>query len=267
MKRILITILGLSFAFASCEKSSDEPMVEWTFEAPQTKASLSGSGAFSWAPGDEIAVWNGTASAFVTFATQTGSGRFTAQAPANAHFTAAAYYPASIATGTEAVSLPTSYTLAELSGGKGMPMFAAVENGNNILNFKHLGALLKVKVLNVPAGNVQIVLSSSSVSLSGGFTVTPSGGDRVISAQTGSATVALSLSLSDTQDVEFTVPVPVGTYALTCTVPERSPFLTDPVTFQRGHLYTLSTIDVENGGEFAQTCEVYELVDDNNNWE
>lgn len=260
-------MLGLTLAFVSCKKAADAPMVEWTFEAPGTKASLSADGAFSWAPGDQIAVWNSTTNAFVTFSTPTGSGRFTAQAPANAHFTQEAYYPASAATGLGAVLLSSEYSLSDLSSGKGMPMFAAVNDGSNILNFKHLCAFVIISVKDIPAEATQIHISSSTVSLSGEFEILTASGEKIIGAQPGSGSVTIPLSLSQTQDVTFTIPLPVGEYALSCSVQGTSTSVqTDPIAFQRAHLYALSSIDA-GGDRFAPACEVYELANDNDNWE
>lgn len=267
MKRILFNILCAFLAFASCEKSQDkgldnDRLVEWIFEAPQTKASLSANGTFSWSKGDEIAVWNSTGSAFVSFETFTGSGRFSADAPASAHFTDAAYHPASIAWGTGTVVLPSSYTLAELSVGKGMPMYAAVEEGSHILNFKHLGAYLTISISNVPAGDTQVIFSSDA-SLSGEFTVETINEEKVIRAASGSGSITVNISLTQIQDVKFTIPLPVGEYALTCTIPELLEVETDPVAFRRGHLYTLASIEANGCYHFTPTCETYDL----DNWE
>ena len=97
MKRIII-IIGVVLA-VSCSKSQESPkvddsMVTWVFKAPSTKASLNASGAFSWSKGDQIAIWDATSGSFITFTTGSGSGRFSATAPASANFTTFATFTA-----------------------------------------------------------------------------------------------------------------------------------------------------------------------------
>ena len=276
MKRIII-IIGVVLA-VSCSKSQESPkvddsMVTWVFKAPSTKASLNASGAFSWSKGDQIAIWDATSGSFITFTTGSGSGRFSATAPASANFTTSAFYPATLAS-ESGITLPSSYTAADLSAGGGMPMFAAVEDNSDILNFKHLSAYITVQVNNLPGFADRISVGSPSVSLSGAFNLTDAGaGIRKIQASSGNACVTYNFSPSAGHSFSYTIPVPVGEYALyleagDAGTPDFIHVETDSVNFQRGHLYSLSVID---GSASSYTITVisesYALESDNSNWE
>ena len=164
MKRLLLTLSLCLPVVLSCNKEPDSvPLREWTFEAPATRAALSGTGAFSWNRNDRIAVWDETSSSFVSFTTSSGSGRFSATAPENAHFSTIAYYPAGIASGVGVISLPDAYSLDDLTGGAGIPMAAEVEDGSQILHFKHLTAYLTIPVSNLSSAHT-ITVTSPTVS-------------------------------------------------------------------------------------------------------
>ena len=275
MKWSMIIIAGALLAI-SCGKAVNasqpaDDLVEWTFVAPATKASFSADGAFSWSPGDEIAVWNATESSYVTFRTGTGNGRFSAVAPASANFTTGAYYPSVIVSG-DGVTMPSSYTVADLYSGAGMPMFAAVEDDSNLLEFRHLVAYLTIVANNLSDNIDRIKVSSTTVSLSGTFVpMDAGGGKREIRSASGSGEVTISFAPSDNKNISFTIPVPVGEYSITLEAGNED--VTDvlsaetvPVNFLRGHLYTLSVIG-ESVFSVTFTTEPYGLEPDSNNWE
>ena len=268
---IAVAVLAVSCGKAIKPSQATHDMVEWTFEAPATKASLGAGGAFSWSPGDEIAVWNSTESAYVTFRTGTGNGRFSATAPASANFTTGAYYPSDIVSGS-GVTLPSSYTVDALSSGAGMPMFSPVEDDSNLLEFKHLVAYLAIQAQRLPDTIDRIKVSSSTVSLSGTFSPADiGGGRREIRSVSGNAAVTIGFATSAGQDISFIIPVPVGEYAITVEagnvdVSDVLSAETDPVNFLRGHLYTLSAI-VNPDISVSLTSEPYNLEPDSNNWE
>lgn len=264
-------VLAISCGKAVKASQSADDLVEWTFVAPATKASLSADGAFSWSPGDEIAVWNATESSYVTFRTGTGNGRFSATAPASANFTTGAYYPSAIVSGG-GVTIPSSYTVADLSSGAGMPMFAAVEDDSNLLEFRHVCAYLTVQARSLGNSIDRITVGSSTVSLSGVFVPADAGGGkREIRSASGSEVVSIGFTPSDNQDISFTIPVPVGEYSITIEagnedVSDVLSAETAPVNFLRGHLYTLSAIG-ESVFSVTFTTEPYGLEPDSNNWE
>lgn len=275
MKRLL-TIIALGVLVVSCDKASRESqrLIEWTFVAPATKASLGSDGTFSWNKGDQIAIWDATGGSFVTFTTPTGNGRFSAKAPANSDFRGIAYYPASIAVSTTSVSIPDSYTPQELKAGAGMPMYAIVADDESVLRFKHLGAFLKVQIVNAPSELNSLAVSSDGLSLSGSFTLADDSGYKVVQAASGSAAVGVSIGLGIKKNVCCTLPVPVGTYPLSLVAgSDNQPGMisrhTDPVTFERAHIYTLETVDMdsdEDGSLTTVACESFVIVDDDS-WE
>lgn len=274
MKRFsALLLLGL-FAI-SCNKGTestrDIELVEWTFDAPATKASLDGSGAFSWKAGDRIAIWNDTDDAFIPFTTASGSGRFSAKAPVNAHFTTSAFSPSGIAVSTSSVSLPSSYTLAELEHGAGIPMYAPVTDGNAVLHFRHLCAFLALDIRSSVPVIDRVSISAPSLSLSGAFTLADASGDKEVRAVSGSGTISIDAAGAAGPGLLLTIPVPVGTYSLTYTAgnegdPDMMSFSTVEVSFERAHLYKLSPVSY-NSGSFASVIESIDLENDNSNWE
>lgn len=274
MKKLVYSLLSL-LAFAACtHKADNESMVEWTFEASYTKASIDiADGAFAWKPGDAIAVWNQTGSAFVPFTTVTGRGKFSALAPASTHFTDVAYYPASIATSTTAVSLPAAYETLEAAAAC-FPMRAAITEGENVLSFKHLGALLAVNLANVPPEAEYLEISTPGKAVSGNFEVA----DGKIQAVSGAGTIRVNLKLEDTGNLCILVPVPTGTYPLTITVGSQAEpdlFVVEgetAISFLRANLYSLETLDMEKPGEIsisftAASLENFVIDDDSAYWE
>lgn len=266
MKKLLLSSCLLLAALA-CENPAlqRDGLVEWTFLAPATKASIDGKGAFSWNSGDAIAVWNSTGSGFVSFSTE-GNGIFTAQAPADALFTGTAFFPASSANAVNSVSLPGSYSIQQLSQGAGIHMVATVTNDSNCLEFKHLTAYLTIQVPAAPAAMNSIVIESAGHSLSGVFEVND---DNGIIVNDGTATISVSFPAQAGQDIVFTVPIPVGEYQISITAGDGSPMdminmHTGTVNFRRAHLYKLAPLSSLTG--FSTACEVYDITDDNN-WE
>ncbi len=270
MKRIIL-FFSTVLTTLSCNRDTRQQWIEWVFDAPATKAVLSADGAFSWTQGDQISLWNTTSSSFVTFTTASGSGRFSAQAPASANFVGAAFYPATIATTPSVVTLPASYSMDALSIGAGMPMYAQVEDGSNLLHFKHLGAYLTIRINQVPGSIDQLRISSPTVSLSGGFPLTDAAGYKILQAADGTGDILVSFPHSGIQNYAFTIPVPVGEYSIRYAAgsagdPAVLQKYTDTIVFERAHLYKLSA--AEPGQDFAPlTCETFTLDNDNDYWE
>lgn len=274
MKKTLYIFISL-LAFTACSRKADnDSMVEWTFEATYTKASIGiADGTFAWKPGDAIAVWNQTGSAFVPFTTVAGRGKFSALAPASSHFTDIAYYPASIAATTASVSLPAIHEDIAAAAAC-FPMAAALTEGDNLLSFKHLGALIAVNLANVPPEAEYLEISTPGKALSGSFEVT----SGEIQAVTGTGAVRVKIALEDTDNLCILVPVPTGTYPLTITVAseaEPDMFVVESIAaiqFKRANLYSLETLDMEKPSEVfisftAASLENFTLDDDGAYWE
>ena len=273
----LVVFWGLVLAIASCERTGAVREVEWCFTAPQTKAALSSNGAFSWNAGDEIAVWTAAASSFVKFTSASGNSIFRANAPANAHFTGTAYFPysnvADKGSASSAYTLPPSYNAGDGASDTGLiPMCATVVDGSDVLRFQHQCAYLTVQVKNAPATLSRLVVSGDGIALSGDFPLTELSGLKAIQAVSGDESVTLSFSLSAPKSLlQFTIPVPVGTYAVSYTAYEGAGELmtrsTDAVSFSRAHLYKLNPADPQERSSVSLIgCESYTLSEDSQNW-
>lgn len=262
--------MSAALMLAACGKVSTE-LVEWTFTAsPSTKAAISDSGAFSWNAGDQIGIWNTTTSSFVTFTDAVGKGVYRASAPADAHFTTA-IYPASAAAGVSSVTLPAAYASPEASA-KAFPMTATVDEASNTLSFKHLGAILSLRITDVTADVKTISVTSADGSISGTFAVA----DGQIALASGTAGVDFSLSLSEKTDLALTLPMPTGTYEYKVTLgtasdPDVFSATTGPSkqTFERGKIYKPSPVAFVNGSvimEAGASVESYDVSEDDSAW-
>ena len=271
MKKIFF-VFAFALAMVSCS-DRQAPMVEWSFQASySTKASIdAGSGAFSWKGGDKIAVWNETSASFVQFSTPAGKGKFSALAPADAHFTSAAFYPVAAAKTTSVISLPASYASPEESAA-GFVMKADVPTGGNVLSFRHLGAVLVINLSHLSSNMDRVMVRSSAVSLSGDFTVTAG----EVRTSSGSSAVTVHFEPEEGRSVSIAVPVPLGEYPFTVSLGNESePDLytiesAGSLNFERAHLYSLVPVDLLYNGVVipaGDSVENYALEDDGNNWQ
>ena len=242
----------------SCSRSTDQ-MVEWTFKAPATKAAFSDAGKFSWDAGDKISVWDATSESFVSFTTAAGKGIFRATAPADAHFSQWAYFPGSIAKGLGSINFEAGT----------IPMCASIEEGSDLLHFKHAGALVTIRIINIPQEASSFVLSSESTAFSGNFSLT----DGVWTA--GGAGGSVSFPLTD-ESFQLMIAVPVGEYSLEYRIKDASD--TDILrrktdgnfNFLRAYSYVfpLENMDVENSFIIDASIPVESVVitPDTQNW-
>lgn len=277
MKKIFYIFAILLLGVSCSDKVEDTRSIDggrlipWSFDAAFTKASIGISdGAFAWNAGDQISIWNQTAGSFVAFTTTIGSGKFSALAPADAHFAEAAFYPAGIATTTDALVLPAVYSGPEASA-TSFPMCAEVSEESTFLSFKHLGAILVVNLKNVPAGVSNIEISSSEKSISGAFTIA----SGEISATDGTSAVSVALSVARRQNMSIMLPIPVGTYPIIIKIGnEEEPGMfeiqsSSAMAFSRANLYSLEVIDLNTGVTVIDSgeTEIFTLENDGDNWE
>lgn len=201
-----------------------------------TKAAVDNEAAFSWSTGDQIAVFAGEYKLSDALS-EGGAGNATfafsgANAVTEANRANFALFPARIAsdmfgdpfTGNVTASaldvcLPGEYNLSEINGENSpVPMIAA-NAPDGSLEFKQLGALLRLKLVNVPKQTEYITFDFNGKKVQGVFTltgVTP-------------GTTALATEATDADDDIVTVyndgvfstfqtnlivnlPVPTGTY-------------------------------------------------------
>lgn len=220
MKKTLI-FAASALLLAACDGNKDlapeqitgeTNLVEYSFKVgAETKAAISDDGTFSWAEGDEIAVWDAQNNKFDKFTADAAgaSTTITGMGAADANYTTA-YYPyavASDAAGENSIVWPASYESAAAAA-KGFPMMAVNNEGS--LAFKHLGALLKVSIKDLPAG-VTALAFNANVGVSGTLAVDATNPDEPFCAP-GSSASSITLPTAGTAgDAVFYLPLPAGT--------------------------------------------------------
>lgn len=273
MKKVVLLMAVLWAVSCSREQMGESPLVEWTFDTEYGRASLSDGGVFSWQQGDRIDIWNTTSGSFVPFTTLAGKGRFSATAPADARFSGAAFYPAGIAGGVSFVTLPASYASPEAATAA-FPMYAPVSAGDQLLHFKHLGAMVSVTVTRVLEEVTRLELRSGSTLLSGRFDLTTVSGNPEICQQSGSGSVAVGLSLSGEETVCVTFPVPTGSYPISICLGNAGGDLlvissSGSLTFDRANRYKIKAFDYMTeryAFDSGVAVEALSLEDDSANW-
>ena len=194
--------------------------IEDVQDADATKVDISSaSGAFTWTAGDKIAVHTSIPyymTATLESGAGTASGVFTAEMDDDTR-DGYAVYPASVAGGTAAaptVTLPSEYTIdGSMEEYSPLPMIA-VNTPGNALSFKHVGAIFRITLEDVPAGTKYINVTTD-LDIYGTFTVqNPSTASPTI--QTSSAAnsrnvvkFTLSSALSQKQTLVLNLPLPV----------------------------------------------------------
>lgn len=274
MKRIVFICAVAALAFSCSKGQLNTPrMVEWAFETDYTKASIDDSGAFQWKQGDRIDVWDAASASFVPFTTIAGKGRFVAMAPDNASFSGAAFYPSGIGGSVSSISLPASYATPEEATAS-FPMYATVNQGDNLLHFKHLGATVAITVTGVQPELTRLELRSATTALSGNFDLAEEAGNKVIRQKSGESAAVVHFSLAQEGTVSVTLPVPVGTYPISICLGNDSNHAllvvssSGNMTFERAHRYKLKAFDymTERFAFEENALENLSLEDDSVNW-
>ena len=179
---------------------------------------------FTWSAGDQIAV-HSSDGAYHILPLLTGAGTVNATFEGELNGTQDFYavYPASAkvdanyGNGTLQVTLPDSYTISGSMGAASpLPMIAV--NSGSTLSFKHVGAIYRFTLDNVPAGTTQITVTFDK-DVTGTFTVSsPSTSAPYIATTSGSTGRTVTFNLSSplaakTDGFVLNVPVPTGAYA------------------------------------------------------
>lgn len=210
------------------------------------KAVMDDKGESSWNAGDEIAVWDERSGEFKTFTNNGAGGRsatftFTGEPGVEYEFSRAVSPASAVKEKNNfdsPLTLPGEYGLEDVSAASLIPLIATVEN--DALYFKHLGAVVRFRIEGIPSAAASLVLSSSSVSLSGDFPLSnrpiddglPHAGcedmnvksassdvpDFEIQARDGSRCVSIDISGRSTNSLTVYLPLPVGVYPYTLTL-------------------------------------------------
>ena len=268
--RLFIRLLPMFLLLAGCarepvgNKAADSPQV-YSFTADLesgSRASVSSTGACSWTANDEIAVYDELSGEFCIFSNGNGGGEFsfTAEEGRTYNFTHA-YYPASVAKGEFAVSLPAEYTLAQAQAPSFFPMLGIVEG--DAVHFRHLAAFLQYTIIGIPPSADSLVLSSRDVSLSGDYSLDQANPE--ILAAGGIGHVAIPINPGENENLVFHLPLPLGTYTLTCDVKSGAQTLLSYTTRSskevlRAKLITLSPASPAFSGGSGTEADPYQIA-------
>ncbi len=260
---IMLATLSLA-ALCSCGKEGKvlprtPELIDWTFEAPATRATFDERGKFAWEAWDTIDVWDAASGSFTVFTTVTGSGIFYAKAPADSRFAGAAYHPSGIARDSSMVNV----------SGEARPLCAVFEEGSSVLHFKHIGAYVTIDVRNIVPEAVALEISSPEALLDGDA--------RLVSGVWAAAEGAGSVRFPVTEAfMTVTIPIPVGSYSLGYRIVDSEgeallQACTDgAVAFERAHSYYFPPEDfipVERLTEITVELEDYTIEESNDDWQ
>ncbi len=227
----------LVVAAASCAKENDKIAEEVqpvsgpvTLTASidneaSTKATLDDeSGAFAFSASDAIKVYNGTDAYTGTTAAGGTTASFTMQDGFTDSGSGLAAFPAGIVNKITASRvtfiLPTSYAYSEVGGSDAsaakvpLPMIATYTAGST-LSFKQAGAVVRIRVTNIAAGNLSFTFPTK-VTGKASLTAVPTGdGEGILAAsltQSGNTiTVTDVPAITSGSYAYITLPVPTGT--------------------------------------------------------
>lgn len=223
MKKILVSLSGLLvftalFSLTSCKKEvfSNGTQFRASIEdctSQNGKTSLSGN-SLNWQNGDHIAVYgtagcgfysatlqeNATTAVFDNVSGETGNPTFHA------------FYPATLTTDGENITLPATQTYVENNIHE-FPMYA--ESNNNTLEFKNLCGLLKLQLTAANINISQIAITIPDVIINGTYSVSYRNSEpqiHYLSGGSSTTTLTCASPLSLTGGKVFYIYLPAGSY-------------------------------------------------------
>ena len=261
MKKVYLYIALFAALSTACNKSEmdpvqsgDEPKVEVKMitetvtggKGAASKATISNTDAsFKWTAEDNIAVHvsNGDSHKYVFTSDEGASGASTAASSAS--FTvvypegysrdAFALFPSTIVSENAAnygqsgtaldVTLPSSYTLAQVSGETSPCPMIATNNAGSGWNFYQLCGLLRLTVSNIPPTAKRLEIDFDGKKVCGDFsiasTVTPNSSEITTSADASHDIITITkdgtdVTLNDNawlNNLVVNIPLPTGTYS------------------------------------------------------
>ena len=232
----------------ACDKGPEPPLGHTVITAriegaaPQAKTSYDSDGPygeFVWSPGDKIAVHYSDGAYVDTISVNPANGELKAPSTAQRYRDCYAVYPAAAAVAANygnpdlQVNLPAGYDISAIVAGTSplgsaakdyspCPMVAVNDVATDILDFRHVGGLLRLHLLNIPPATVQVRVRFDS-DVTGPFTVENPGSPEpavTSSGLTGRNAVLFDLvsdpggsgGVGTPGTVVLNVPVPCGTY-------------------------------------------------------
>lgn len=196
-----------------------------------TRADISNDtpAAFTWSAGDQIAVHvsNGKYyTATLTSGASTNEAEFTAEYPEGKERDAFAIYPASIVAESATnygqsstsldVTLPNSYTLAQVSGTTSpCPMIATNTPGSG-WTFSQLCGLLRLTVKSIPSDATGIVIQFPGKKVNGAFSIaSPAnpGSSTIMTGTPATGEDCITVTFdAGTTEATVNIPLPTGAY-------------------------------------------------------
>ena len=199
-----------------------------------TRADVDADAKFTWSTGDQIAVHVSDGKYYTTAALAAGgskSAEFTVTYPDGQARDAFAVYPASIVSASAAnygqsgkaldVTLPSSYTLAEVSGTTTpCPMIATNTPGSG-WTFKQLCGLVRLTASDIPSTAKRLEIDFDGKKVCGDFSIASdvSPGTSVISTTTDWSNDIITITKDGTNttlgatSLVLNIPLPVGAYS------------------------------------------------------
>ena len=285
MKKHLIYVAALAMLAAACSNEDNmivdspednvtgdvkmitEPITAINSDSKSTtRADVNDMAKFTWSESDKIAVHVSDGkyyTAELTSGEGTNDAEFTFECPEGKERDAFAVYPASIVAAEATnygqdgevldVTLPASYTLAEVSGTTTpCPMIATNEPGSG-WEFKQLCGLLRLTVKNIPASTSYLTIGFNGKKVSGDFSIaSPVPGTSEIQTTTTETDDIITITDLGTDlagEMVLNLPLPTGDYTdVTVTAYNSSDIavltLTNDFTYtaQRAHGRKVTTL-------------------------
>jgi hypothetical protein len=253
MKKNIFYMAALAVIAAACTNedalvtnpanngTSDVKMITETISATNgddaTRADVDADAKFTWSAGDQIAVHVSDGKYYTTEALAAGgdkSATFSVTYPDGQARDAFAIYPASLVAADAAnygqsgatldVTLPCSYTLAQVSGTTTpCPMIATNAAGSG-WTFKQLCGLVRLTVNGIPGSTKRLEIDFDSKKVCGTFSIaTPTPGTSTIETSTDAANDIITITKDGTDvtlndgawlnGLVLNLPLPTGSYS------------------------------------------------------
>ena len=230
MKKFAFVLAALAMVGVACNKQENDvtpvvpedetpEMVRFELKvsiAPETRAAMVGK-VLTFGKDDIIAILatsGGTTDRYPLTAesvdSNTGVITFSANVPADAEIGDYAYYPFDIIQDKDGTGIvPTLIEWPSMIDGNAVdiPMMAKIDLTNNEAVFKHLGCMLKVNLVDVPADSDYLEFNTTT-DFGGWYNVNPS--DWSISIEEPSGWNKEWIEISG--DGEYYIPIPAGSY-------------------------------------------------------
>ena len=228
MKKYITLILSLSLASCTYEQLQvqvdDAPGKEYVLEVsidePATKSGVGEYGSFYWTASDQIALFT-TEKKFRTLKLKEGAGLSTATFTGVLNETE---FPAEIAVSPAQIAssysdsvlevvLPETYDYYDDYAIGNPPMYALLGDDSSIC-FKHLCAMLRFTIDQMPAGATSVRLTSEGSKMVGAFTIELSEMPSVIrtDSESGNSISIVFKKLDYPKTMTFNFPIPAGEY-------------------------------------------------------